>query len=139
MWLRDLPGARAELAAIPEKIGDKPVKGDWEHDSRAPEAMLAITRKVLEGRIALIEGRPADAAKLFSAAADLEETPDFRRFSDPPAFWYPVRRDEAAALLASEDASGARRAAQASLRLRPRDPVALAVLARAEGALPPVH
>lgn len=139
LWLRDLAGARAELAAIPEKIGDKPVKGDWEHDSRAPEAMLAITRKVLEGRIALIEGRPADAAKLFSTAADLEETPDFRRFSDPPAFWYPVRRDEAAALLASGDASGARRAAQASLRLRPRDPVALAVLVRAEGALPPVH
>ena len=139
LWLRDLAGARAELAAIPEKIGDKPVKGDWEHDTRAPEAMLAITRKVLDGRIALIEGRPADAAKLFGAAADIEETPDFRRFSDPPAFWYPVRRDQAAALLASGDAPGARRAAQASLRLRPRDPVALAVLARAEGALPPVH
>ena len=139
LWLRDLAGARAELAAIPERIGDKPVKGDWEHDTRAPEAMLAITRKVLDGRIALIEGRPADAAKLFGAAADIEETPDFRRFSDPPAFWYPVRRDQAAALLASGDAPGARRAAQASLRLRPRDPVALAVLARAEGALPPVH
>ena len=139
LWLRDLAGARAELAAIPERIGDKPVKGDWEHDNRAPEAMLAITRKVLEGRIALIEGRPADAAKLFGAAADLEETPDFRRFSDPPAFWYPVRRDEAAALLAGGDAPGARRAAQSSLRLRPRDPVALAVLARAEGALPLVH
>ena len=139
LWLRDLAGARAELAAIPEKIGDKPVKGDWEHDTRAPEAMVAITRKVLEGRIALIEGRAADAARLFGAAADLEETPDFRRFSDPPAFWYPVRRDEAAALLASDDAPGARRAAQASLRLRPRDPVALAVLARAEGALPAVH
>ncbi len=139
LWLRDLAGARAELAAIPEKIGDKPVKGDWEHDTRAPEAMLAITRKVLEGRIAMIEGRPVDAAKFFDAAANLEETPDFRRFSDPPAFWYPVRRDEAAALLASGDALGARRTAQASLRLRPRDPVALAVLARAEGALPPVH
>ena len=139
LWLRDLAGARAELAAIPVKIGDEPVKGDWEHDNRAPEAMLAITRKVLEGRIALIEGRAADAARLFGAAADLEETPDFRRFSDPPAFWYPVRRDEAAALLASDDAPGARRAAQASLRLRPRDPVALAVLARAEGALPAVH
>ena len=139
LWLRDLAGARAELAAIPPKIAGKPVKGDWEHDTRAPEAMLGITRKVLEARIALIEGRAADAAKLFGAAADLEETPDFRRFSDPPAFWYPVRRDEAAALLASGDAPGARRAAQASLKLRPRDPVALAVLARAEGALPPVH
>ena len=139
LWLRDLAGARAELAAIPERIGDKPIKGDWEHDNRAPEAMLAITRKVLEGRIALIEGRPADAAKLFGAAADIEETPDFRRFSDPPAFWYPVRRDEAAALLASGDAPAARRTAQASLRLRPRDPVAMAVLARAEGALPAFH
>lgn len=139
IWLRDLAGAKAEMAAIPEKVSDKPVKGDWEHDTRAPEAMLAITRKVLEGRIAMIEGRPADAAKLFGAAADLEETPDFRRFSDPPAFWYPVRRDEAAALLANGDAPGSRRAAQASLKLRPRDPVAMAVLARAEGALPAAH
>jgi hypothetical protein len=61
------------------------------------------------------------------------------QFSDPPAFWYPVRRDVAAALLASGDAAGARTAAEESLRLRPRDAAAEVVLHRAEGMVPAVH
>jgi uncharacterized membrane-anchored protein len=101
--------------------------------------MLGIARNVLLGRIAMLEGRSGDAAKAFTAAAEIEETPDFRQFSDPPAFWYPVRRDVAEALLMAGDSAGARHAAQASLRLRPRDPVALALLARAEGAGGPLR
>jgi uncharacterized membrane-anchored protein len=50
-----------------------------------------------------------------------------------------VRRDVAEALLMAGDSAGARHAAQASLRLRPRDPVALALLARAEGAGGPLR
>ncbi len=134
LWLRDVPGAQAELAAIPEKIAEKA-----ERENRAAEQMLGITRKVLTGRIAMIEGRFADAAKAFGEAADIEETRDFRYFSDPPAFWYPVRRDVAAALLAAGDAAGARLAASASLKLRPRDPVALALLERAEAAVKPIR
>ena len=56
-------------------------------------------------------------------------------FSDPPAFWYPVRRDLAAALLAGGDAAGARREAEAALRLRVLDPVAEQTLAAARAAL----
>lgn len=55
------------------------------------------------------------------------------QFSDPPAFWYPVRRDLAAALLAAGDKAGARRELDASLKLRPKDPVATAMLAQFAG------
>lgn len=139
VWLRDLAGAKAELAAIPEHVADKGRDGTIDRDHRAPEQMLGITRGVLEGRIAMAEGRFKDAAKAFTAAADIEETKDFMQFSDPPAFWYPVRRDVAAALLASGDAAGARAAAEESLRLRPRDAAAEDVLRRAEGMLARVH
>ncbi|WP_298193197.1 hypothetical protein [Novosphingobium sp.] len=87
----------------------------------------------------MAEGRTKDAVKAFTAAADIEETKDFMQFSDPPAFWYPVRRDVAAALLASGDAAGARTAAEQSLRLRPRDAVAEDLLRRAEGMVPSAH
>ena len=135
VWLRDLAGAKAELAAIPAQVAE----GKIDRDHRAPEQMLGITRGVLEGRIAMAEGRPKDAVRAFTAAAEIEETKDFMQFSDPPAFWYPVRRDVAAALLASGDAAGAREAAAASLRLRPRDAVAEVVLLRAEGMVPAGH
>ena len=139
VWLRDLAGAKAELAAIPDHLADKGKDGKVERDHRAPEQMLGITRGVLEGRIAMAEGRYKDAVTAFTAAADIEETKDFMQFSDPPAFWYPVRRDVAAALLASGDAAGARAAAEHSLRLRPRDAVAEDLLRRAEGMVPAVH
>lgn len=135
VWLRDLAGAKAELAAIPAQVAE----GKIDRDHRAPEQMLGITRGVLEGRIAMAEGRYKDAVTAFTAAADIEETKDFMQFSDPPAFWYPVRRDVAAALLASGDAAGARTAAEESLRLRPRDAAAEDVLRRAEGMAVRVH
>jgi len=135
VWLRDLAGAKAELAAIPAQV----VEGKIDRDHRAPEQMLGITRGVLEGRIAMGEGRYKDAVKAFTTAAEIEETKDFMQFSDPPAFWYPVRRDVAAALLASGDAGGARAAAEESLRLRPRDAEAEDVLRRAEGMAARVH
>ena len=45
-------------------------------------------------------------------------------------FWYPVRRDLAQALLASGDREGALREALATLKVRPRDPGAEAIIAQ---------
>lgn len=129
-WAKDAAAVRTELATIPATLV-KPKK----KDSQAPEQMLGIMRHVLEGRAAMIGGNPAQAAIAFAAAADIEETRDFNQFSDPPAFWYPVRRDVAMAKLAAGDASGAVTAAEASLKLRPRDPVALETLAKAKAAV----
>jgi len=122
----DAAAVKREMDAIPVTIA-KPKKGD----SQAPEQMLEIMRGVLAGRLAMIRGDPKAAADAFRQAADIEETRAFNDFTDPPAFWYPVRRDVAAALFAAGDAAGAKQAAEASLKLRMKDPVAVAVLAKA--------
>jgi tetratricopeptide (TPR) repeat protein len=125
---KDVAGVKAELDAIPATL----VKGKVDDGGRAPEQLLGITRAVLRGRIAVLEGRWSDAIAAYREGATMEETPDFQRFSDPPAFWYPVRRDLAATLLASGDKPGAVREAEATLKLRPRDPATLLILAEAQ-------
>lgn len=126
----DAAVVQAELDAIPAAIG-KPGR----RDSKAPEQMLGITRAVLAGRLAMMAGDPHAAAEHFRKAAEIEETPEFNEFTDPPAFWYPVRRDVAAALLEAGDAAGAKAAAEVSLKLRMKDPVAEELLAQANAAL----
>ncbi len=123
----DVATVRAEMSLIPETI-------DRYGGSHAAEQMLGITRNVLAGRVAMLEGDPQGAAAAFRKAAEIEETESFNEFTDPPAFWYPVRRDVAAALLAAGDAKGAKAAAEASLALRVKDPVAEALLAQADAA-----
>ena len=135
VWSGDLAGAKRERDAIPAQLAKGPAR-EWPQDgTAAAEQMLGITRAVLDGRIAMAEGRYADAAMAFRLGAEDEETKDFSYFTDPPAFWYPVRRDLAAALLAGGDAAGARREAEASLRLRKLDPVAEQILAAARAAI----
>jgi tetratricopeptide (TPR) repeat protein len=119
----------AERATIPETINR--ITGV---PPSAPELMLGIMRGVLAGRLATLRGDPRAAAAAFRAAAELEESGSFNDFTDPPAFWYPVRRDLAAALLAAGDVAGARAEAEASLKLRMKDPVAEALLARIASA-----
>lgn len=130
-WTGDAAALDAAIAAIPEKIADDPAAGDV----RAAETMLSVTRGVLAGRKAMLARDYSAAIAAFTRGAEAEETPAFGEFTDPPAFWYPVRRDVAAALLASGDAAGAKAAAEASLKLRVKDPVAEALLARAEAQL----
>lgn len=125
----DLVGLRTEIAAL-EKF-EAPATGP--KDSKAPGQMVGIVREVLMGRLAMAEGRWADAEAAFRKAAEIEETDDFMRFSDPPAFWYPVRRDVAAARAAAGDKAGALVELEASLKLRPNDPVALAMRAKLGG------
>ena len=127
-FLGDTQKMMVERDAIPVRME----LSEAEEDDRlaAADQMLAIARAVLVGRRAMIEGRYHDAAAAFAEAAIIEETEDFSRFSDPPAFWYPVRRDLAQALLAAGDAEGALREARATLSVRPRDPVAEALIER---------
>ena len=113
--------------------------------SETADATAALASAGLKPRLARAErasvpaplrgaGDPTAAAEAFRRAAEIEETPSFNDFTDPPAFWYPVRRDLAAALLAAGDVAGARREAEASLKLRMKDPVAEALLARIASA-----
>ena len=123
-FLGDAAGVRAEIEAIPPRIGAAGPNGEI----GAPDQMLAIARAVLTGRLAMMEERYRDAAAAFAEGAQVEETEDFQRFRDPPAFWYPVRRDLARALWAAGDREGALGEAEKTLAVRPLDPGALALI-----------
>jgi tetratricopeptide (TPR) repeat protein len=124
----DISRLRAEIAGI------EGIKGPTNRDDGSFQAgqVPLIARAVLTGRVAMLEHRYADAAAIFREAAELQENPDFRLFSDPPVWWYPVRRDLAVALLASGDRDAARKEIEESLSLWPRDPVALGLLSTLE-------
>ncbi|MEL1251868.1 hypothetical protein [Aurantiacibacter gilvus] len=132
-FLGNTAGLAAEREAIPAHI--ELSEEDEENRLAAADQMLAITRAVLAGRLATMQGRHHEAAAAFAEAAMIEETEDFSRFSDPPAFWYPVRRDLALALLAAGDEEGALREARATLEVRPHDPVAEPLVERLSAGL----
>jgi hypothetical protein len=123
-------GVRAEAAALgafragPDgrALGAKPI-----------EALVEMTEQLLLGRAAMIDGDHAAAAAAYRSAMVLQEGAGFG--SDPPPFWYPVRRSLAAALLAGGDAAGAKRQLTAALAEWPKDPLGLMLLARAEERL----
>ncbi|HEY0027931.1 MAG TPA: hypothetical protein VGC35_08680 [Allosphingosinicella sp.] len=101
--------------------------------SEPAEALVEMTEHLLLGRAAMIEGKYAAAAASYRKAMTLQEGADFG--SDPPLFWYPVRRSLAAALLAGGDAAGAKRQLLASLEAWPADPLGLFLMAKAEEKL----
>jgi predicted Zn-dependent protease len=96
--------------------------------------MMTIARLVLTGRAAMLDHQPALALRAFGKAAKVQEAKKFAAISDPPAWWYPVRRDMAAALLDMGKPGDAIRMADATLVVRPKDPVTLALRAKAEDA-----
>ena len=120
----DARGIRRETSAI------EGIKGTLSADDGSEQAQqfTFIARDVLAGRAAMIEKRPAEAAVAFRQAAEMQESQTFSTVSDPPAWYYPVRRDLAEALLASGDRAAARREADAALKYRARDPGTLALL-----------
>jgi tetratricopeptide (TPR) repeat protein len=120
----NLEGIRKEATAI-HGVGGVLDKDDG---SVQAQTMTYIARNVLIGRAAMLDHRPGEAALVFSQAADLQESDDFTSVSDPPAWYYPIRRDLAASLLASGDRGGAKREANAALVYRPMDPGTLALL-----------
>ena len=121
----DAVGVRSEAAAI------RGVRGPKSKDDATAQAqdLLFIAREVLAGRAAMMGGRPGEAEVAFRQAAELQESDDFSAMADPPGWYYPVRRDLAAALLASGDRAGARTEAEAALDYRKKDPGTLALLA----------
>ncbi len=94
-----------------------------------PEARIA--RHVIEGRVAMAEGRTKRAIKSFTKGAYTQET-ELADSWDPPAWWYPVRRSLAAAHLKAGDHVQAEAEARASLEGWKNDPLALWVLAKAQ-------
>jgi len=129
--LGNASAVRTEASLIPWTIREEAKDSD-----RAAGIKLArIARLVLTGRAAMLENRPAEALKAFRKAAAYQEDKRLEDFSDPPLWWYPVRRSIAEARLASGDAAGALADSNAALAMRPLDPVTLSVRARAQAAL----
>ena len=114
----------AEAAAIP--VQPPPLSAD--NFTLQASMLLDIERLVLQARAAELDRDLRGALSAYERAAALQERPDFGIISDPPAFWYPVRRDAARLMLELGDRRGAARAARRSLQFRPRDPVALELL-----------
>ncbi|MEH3038164.1 MAG: hypothetical protein PGN23_16980 [Sphingomonas adhaesiva] len=120
----DADGVRREAAAIVAPAG---ALSD-DDGSRQALQLTFIARGVLAGRAAMLDRRPRDAAIAFQQAADVQEGEEFSLLTDPPGWYYPVRRDVAAALLAAGDREGARVQAQRALAYRAKDPETLALL-----------
>ncbi len=118
---------RSEANHIPWTI-----RSDAGQEHAAIGTRLArIARLVLLGRAEMLDNRPATALAFFRKAAALQEDKTLKDFSDPPLWWYPVRRSVAEALLATGDAKAALAEADATLKMRPLDPMTLDVRARA--------
>jgi tetratricopeptide (TPR) repeat protein len=124
----DAANVRKEAAAIHGVTGEL----NKDDGSLQAQTMTYIARNVLTGRAATMEHRPQEAAMAFAQAAELQEGDDFSSVSDPPAWYYPVRRDLASALLEEGDVTGARKEAEAALKYRPRDPGTVALLSTLE-------
>jgi tetratricopeptide (TPR) repeat protein len=122
----DGAGVKKEAEALGALLDGKPKVNDFEKDQ------VFLARKVLAGRAAMLLGQPSDAVRAFREAAQYQESHAWG--TDPPPWWYPVRRSLAAAELKQGKAADAARDANASLKLWPQDALALQVLAAAETA-----
>lgn len=123
----DIRSLRAEAAGIVIPPGENKDDYSW-HAGQT----LRIAKEVLEGRALMLEGQPAEAAMAFARGAELQEQPFYSKAADPPLWWFPVRRSLAEAKLAAGDRAAARSEAEATLKVRPKDPGALALLAKLE-------
>ena len=129
--LGNAAGVHAERA----KISMPPLPAKPDELANQSRQLVRIAQLVLDGRAAMIEKRPDLAARAYLAAARLDEAKLMRTLSDPPAWWYPVRRSYAAALLAQGKPRAALKQATRVLDRRSNDPVALSIRADAEEAL----
>lgn len=123
----DVAAVRLEAGAIASRIGNR----QEAKDATSASQILTVAQLVLNGRAAMLSHDPQTALQFFLKAAKIEESEALSDSLDPPAWWYPVRRDVAEARLSTGDARGALREANAALALRPRDPVSSEIRARA--------
>jgi tetratricopeptide (TPR) repeat protein len=124
----DAPGVRAQAAAIAVAPADLKTFGAFAPQARA---MVDVARLVLTGRAAMLEGKFTDAEAAYRNAADIQEA-RLGELSDPPAWWYPVRRSLAAALEAQGKPAAAAAEARKAMVRWPFDPVSLDILADGE-------
>lgn len=122
----DAAGVRAEAAAL---AAARP--SIMAGDSRDFVVMADIAHEVLLGRAAMLENNPRQAARHYYKAALMQER-ELGESRDPPAWWYPVRRSYAAALLASGQTDKALKETGKVLERWPHDPLTLLVASRAE-------
>ncbi len=120
----DRAGAEAALVVAPAGGSVTPLHA----------TLTLIARLTLQGDVELLDHHPDAAVDAFTKAAAIQEARLVRN-DDPPAWWYPVRRSLAAALLAKGDAAGAVREASSVLLTWKLDPVTLAIRAQAERKL----
>jgi hypothetical protein len=121
----DVAAVKAQTRALEALRPDlKPLK-DFRPQA---QAMIEVARLVLSGRAAMLERRWGDAEAAYRRAAEIQET-RLGRTADPPAWWYPVRRSLAAALLAEGRTRDAAAEAQKALNRWAYDPIALRILA----------
>jgi tetratricopeptide (TPR) repeat protein len=129
----DAAGVSAEARAIETQSGAAGATPGYFR--RTAGALLRISALTLRGRAAMLQHRPQEAARMFEAAARIQEADlAYLGAYDPPPWWYPARRSQAAALLAAGDPPRAAEAARTALRTWPGEPLTLEVLGRAERA-----
>lgn len=95
--------------------------------------LVAIARKVLEGRAAMLQERWDQAAQAYGEAARLQDA-KFADSWDPPSWWFPVRRSLAEAELRASRLDQAEADARTVLKTWPDDPMTERVLAEVEKA-----
>ncbi|WP_233843673.1 hypothetical protein [Dyella sp. 2HG41-7] len=126
----DAQGVRQEAEKIAINHADLAKFGD---SAAQVESMVDVARLVLQGRVAMIEKRWGDAEAAYRKAADIQDA-KLGTFTDPPTWWYPVRRSVAAALLAKGDPVAGEVEANEALAHWPLDPQSLKILADCQQA-----
>jgi len=124
----DVAAVKAEAAMIKAAPADLKKFGDFAPQART---IVDVARLVLVGRAAMLDKRWSDAEAAYRLAASLQEA-KLGDITDPPGWWYPVRRSLAAALLAEAKPNAAAGEARKALVRWAYDPMSLKILADSE-------
>lgn len=130
-WQRDQSGFERELSALRGIRESNDFSGMVAQGVPAPD-LLRLAELAARGRFALAAGRNQEAARLFRAAAEIE---DALPYMEPPYWYYPVRQSLGAALYRAGRYEDAKDAFMAALTKAPANGWALYGLAETERAL----